>query len=750
VLAVAGRGAPAFVVPRIEAEVEVDGVLDEAAWSRAARLVGFHGYQPVDNRAAEEETEVRVWYSPTAIHFGVIARDRDPGSIRATVADRDNIDREDRVTIYLDTFDDRRRAFLFGVNALGVQRDGVRSEGQSTPGQTFGGEEDLAPDFHFDSRGRLTSEGYVVEVRIPFRSLRFPSGEPQRWGLNVTRHVQRTGHEDSWTDARRGSSSFLAQSGAMEGLRGLERGVVLEAQPFATASLSGERDPATDRFDRGGVEPSMGANLRLGLGHIAVDATINPDFSQVESDAGLVTANERFDLFVPEKRPFFLEGIELFATPGQLVYTRRIVNPDVGGKITGKLGRWGIAHLTALDDVPGPRGAGGGDALVNITRLRRDVGGNSLAGLTLTDRRVGGDHNTVAAADARIYFRDIYFVEAQLGGSSTRERGASRTGAIWSATADRTGHTYGFNYEVAGRSDGFEARSGFVPRTGVVEAHGFNRLRFYGSPGARLEEVTLFAGPSGVWAHDGFGRGAPLEGEGFVDLEVRLRGGWSLEARAARSFFHFPAEAYALREVETAPGVREPWVPAEEVSGLPGFSLDLSTPVWRRFNAGAAMSLGRVPIFEEAAEGRERRVQASLAARPAGTVRAELTLVASRLTRDRDGSEYARTIIPRLRVEYQPVRALFFRAVSEYRAERRAALRDARTGRSILIGGAPVPRFEDNGLRAEWLAAYEPTPGTAAYLGYAVDFRERDPLAFDRLRPRGDGLFVKVAYQLRR
>ena len=203
----------------------------------------------------------------------------------------------------------------------------------------------------------------------------------QSWGFNVTRVVQRTGYTDTWTDVRRANASFLGQEGAIGGLHDLERGVAVEAQPFVTATANGEprrRRPAS--FDREDVDPDAGLNLRLGFTSYALDATINPDFSQVESDEGQVTVNERFALFFPEKRPFFLEGIELFGTPQTLVYTRRIVDPKAGAKLTGKFGQLGVAHLTAVDETDA------GDAWFNITRLRRDFGRNSIAGVTFTNR----------------------------------------------------------------------------------------------------------------------------------------------------------------------------------------------------------------------------------------------------------------------------------------------------------------------------------------------------------------------------
>ncbi len=208
---VEGKGSPTAEIPRLETAIHIDGKLEEPAWSQATRLTGFWQYQPVDGRPAEEQTEVLVWYAPDAIHFGIIAHDRHPAAIRATVADRDNIDNDDYVVLDLDTFHDRRRAFFFGVNPLGVQSDGVRSEGAGQVSSLIPGTTDKNPDFTWDSKGRITDQGYEVEIRIPFRSLRYPGSGPQSWGFNVTRMVQRTGYTDTWTDVRRANASSWAR-----------------------------------------------------------------------------------------------------------------------------------------------------------------------------------------------------------------------------------------------------------------------------------------------------------------------------------------------------------------------------------------------------------------------------------------------------------------------------------------------------------------------------------------------------------
>ena len=732
-------------IPRVDAAVTIDGVLDEPAWREAARLTGFRQYMPVDGRPAEERTEVLVWYSPTAIHFGIIAHARDVSTVRATVADRDEIGRDDRVTIYLDTFDDRRRAFLFAVNPLGAQADGVHTEGSAAAGRMFGGGADYSPDFLFDSRGMVTDSGYVVEVRIPFRSLRYPAGDARRWGLQIKRDIPASGYEDTWTGVRRAGASFLAQAGHIEGLRDLERGVVIETQPFVTAASTGRRTLPDEQFDRGNPRLDGGVNLRFGFTQFAVDATLNPDFSQVESDAGLVTVNERFALFVSEKRPFFLEGIELFSTPNQLVYTRQIVDPLVGGKITGKLGPWSIAHLTALDERISR------DVLANVTRVRRDLAGSSTAGLTLTSRESSTAFNRVLAADTRLVFARLYFFEAQLGGSWTGEDGAPTAAApIWKLEVDRTGRSWGFNYSINSTGEDFRALLGFVPRSGVTSVRAFNRLSWYGARGALLESVTTFLGPAYVWRYGELGRDGPIEGEESINLTARFRGGWELTSSIDRAFYELDPDDYAGFTVERSGGAVEPYLPPSRVDGLLYPTVGIRTPIWQRANATLQFSRGAVPVFLEGSEGLETRASLSLSLRPTAVVRVEGNAVMSRIERERDGSEFARVLIPRLRVEYQPTRALFFRVIGEYRSEQVAGLRDARSGEPLLLYGEPWAPAESGALRGEWLISYQPTPGTVAFAGYSST--HRSPLAerwrdFER---ELDGFFVKLAYQFRR
>jgi hypothetical protein len=703
----------------------------------------------VDGRAAAERTEVLVWYSPSAIHFGIIAYDRSPGSIRATVADRDKINDDDRVVIFLDTFNDRRRAFAFGSNALGVQEDGVRSEGGGGGGGGGLGM-DRSQDYLFASRGQITDSGYTVEVRIPFKSLRYPGGKEMTWGFNVVRNTPRTGFEDTWSAVKRGSSSFLAQSGFLTGLHDLHRGVVTEIQPFITASASGERLEETGIYERGPIDPDYGANIRLGFTSLAIDGTINPDFSQIEADAGVVNLNERFALFFDERRPFFLEGIELFNTPGSLVYTRRIANPIAGSKITGKFGRFGIAHLTAIDEVPDENDETiTRRPLSSITRVRADIGANSLAGATFTNRSMGGAYNRLAEADARFVIGSIYSLDLAAGNSWTLDTAGTRVGRIWSLDFGRTGRSWGFSYDFQGRSEDFEAGLGFVPRVGDINIRASNRLTLFGPPGALFEGITFFGSVNRYWDYSDFGHERPTEGENSLSAFGRLRGGWSYNGSVRFGFVDFKPDFYDGAEVMES-GQLVPYVGPDRLNDALELTVSFNTPNWRIGSADVRLSSKDVGIFSEAAAGHEISLRGTVDVRPSPSVRIEGRTTFSRITRARDGSEFGRTIIPRLRVEVQPDRRFFFRAIAEYRSQRRDALRSALTGALLYIDDVISEPNPSDRLRVDLLLSYQPVQGTVAFLGYGSTYEGDRPLTFRQLTRQNDSFFLKLAYQIRR
>ncbi len=744
-------------LPRVDTTIAIDGDLSEPIWRRASRLTDFSQYQPVDGRPAAEPTEVLVWYASDAIYFGIRARGGEGNTIRATQANRDNIGAEDHVQILLDTYNDRQIAFLFGVNALGVQQDGTRSDnfgggagGRSGSGG-FGnlnpleGNVDLNPDFAFESKGRLVDGGYDVEVQIPFKSLRYGEGATQDWGINVLRRVQHSGVQDSWAPVVRGNSRFLGQSGTLVGLHDLKRGLVLEVTPTATTRLDGVPGQNGKReYDH---TAEFGADIRWGISqNLTLNGTVNPDFSQVEADVGQVTLNERFALFYPEKRPFFLDGLELFDTPSQLIYTRRIANPDVGIKLAGKIGRFNVAAMTALD---GQNQSGTGDRspVFAVTRLRTDLGKSSAIGAVLTSREEGPDHSRLAGADFRTYFSKVYYVELQAVQSWTTAGIGSASGPLLHATWDRTGRGWGFNYSVKAIGPDFAAAAGFVNRPGVIEANAFNRLSAYGKPGALVQTMGAFFGAGRIWDYRRPGDGT-IEGSEFIFPSATLRGGWQLSGSLSRNFFNYDAPSYQGLEVVTAAGDTAAFVvPGRESNQISG-SFTVTTPTFQHFTVSATVSAGDTPIFREAAPGRSRRINATVDLRPTTALRAAFQLTRLMIDRQQDGSRFSDETIPRLKVEYQVSRAIFFRAIGQYSSRARSAGVD-RTGRPILVGGVLDLGSDSNEFQMDWLFSYRPSPGTLLYLGYGSTYTELDPRRSTGLRRGPDGLFGKVSYLFR-
>lgn len=748
-------------VPRLEGAVQVDGRLDEPQWSRAARLTGFSQYQPVDGRPAEEPTEVLVWYAADAIYFGIRATELHGDVVRASRANRDNIASEDHVQILLDTNNDRRLAYVFGVNPLGVQQDGTRSSsfgggagGFSATGGGFrnmnplDGNVDLNPDFVFESRGRLVEGGYEVEIRIPFKSLRYQEAPVQDWGIHVLRRVQHTGYQDSWAPAVRAAANFLAQAGTLQGLREMRRGLVLEITPTVTGRLDGGRRP--DDSWRYTSARDFGADLRWGIRqNLTLNGTINPDFSQVEADVGQVLLNERFALFYPEKRPFFLDGLELFDTPSQLIYTRRIVAPSVGAKFAGKVGGATVATLVAADDEAFSR-TGSDTPVFGLARVRQDLGRNNTLGAVLTAREEGADHGRLAGADLRVYHDRLYYVEVQAARSWTEMDGTARGGSLLKADWDRTGRGWGFHYSLTAVSPDFNAAAGFVNRTGIVQAQGFNRLSFYGGPGALVQTWGSFISLTRVWAHDDLGAGA-IEGSEGMSPSATLRGGWQLGGSWSRAFFSYDPVLYTGYTVETpgapVPGQAPFVVPGPERNVWSG-SLRVTTPTQRLFGASASIGFGETPIFREAAPGRSLRLDASLDLRPTNALRTALQFSRLTLDRARDGSRFSTETIPRVKLEYQVTHALFLRAVAQYTARKRAPLVN-REGAPILVDGLADAGDALNEFRMDWLFSYRPVPGTLFYIGYGSTLDEPEDFRFRNLRRSVDGFFAKGSYLFR-
>lgn len=752
--------------PRLEATVSIDGVLDEAVWSRAARLGGFTQYSPVDGRPAVQATEVLVWYSPTALHFGIRAT-AEPGTVRAHLTDRDKgIIPDDYVEIQLGTFNDGRSAFVFAVNPFGVQADGALVEGNQNrrsaiEGDRTGGREqpDLAPDYTFDSRGRVTDTGYEVEVRIPFRTLRYQSAETQDWTLQIIRKSAQSGREDTWAPARRDAASFLTQHGKLVGLTGLRRGLVLELNPIATSSINGA--PATGGWQYDGGKPDVGGNVKWGMStNFTMNGTVNPDFSQVESDAGQISPDPRRALFFAEKRPFFLDGLEYFSTPSQVIYTRRLAAPTAAVKVTGKVSGTSFGLLSAMDGLE--TSATGHDRPVfNLIRILKDVGDQSRLGAAYTDRIEGDAYNRVGEVDGRWVFGGINSLAFHGAVSRTREAGQTRTGPLWYLNFTRTGRRFGFNASFQGISDRFHAASGFLSQGDLVQLVLGPSVTFYGRSGAFIERFNGSVNTTYSWAYPRFTAGARARDRQYhFNGSWAIRGGFNLSATGFVESFGFDDRLYKDYRLEVPTATGTDTVPFGVKRRLPVRALLIraKTPEVGGFALDGFAAYGRDPNYLEWSASEIVFARLGLTYRPTEKLRFESGVPILIHYRRTDGTRVDGAVIPRLKMEYQVSRSVFLRFVGEYRSSYQDDLRDdARTGHPILIRDPVDGVFkrslalghESNSLRVDWLFSFQPTPGTVFFAGYGSSLAEDEVFRFRGLARTRDGFFTKLSYLFR-
>ena len=749
---IGGTGSRAIAPPRLEeAGVVIDGSFEEAQWSRAAVLSGFSEYAPVDGREADDTTIVFVWYSSRAIYFGVRALEHH-GPVHGSHANRDRIANDDWVEIFLDTFNDRRQALVFGVNPLGVQSDGTLIESQGGQRDTV----DLSADFVFQSSGRITPDGYDVEIRIPFKSIRYQPSRVQQWGINVVRRVQHSGHRQTWTAARLDAASFLAQSGTLQDLSDLDRAIVLDVNPELTAKATGSQASVPPHWTYATASPDLGGNVRWGLtNNLTLTATARPDFSQVESDAGQLVFDPRQALFFPEKRPFFLDGLERFNTPNTLIYTRRIVQPVAALQLAGKMAGFGVGFLSAVDGRP-YSASGTDNPRYQILRLVRDLGGQSSAGIVYTDKVDGPDYNRVAGVDAHVMLGGTRRADFQLAGSETRVAGVTTSAPLWHATLDRTGHAFGYTYSVSGIAPDFVAASGFISRPGVVGATLDHWVTHYGKPGAAIENWKGDVSLSGRWVYPHLFSGQSPDDQFLHFTSTWQLRAWNLSAAFFLESFSFDSALYAGYALLGGAADTLPFVGTPRIANY-DLQFTVETPQFRHFNA----SLLVLPAiqdenFYEWAPAWILFIQAGLDWRPSTRLRINATYLHQEYWRKTDGSSVGREVIPRVKVEYQVSRPLFVRLVGQYDAFRRDSLRDdSRTNYPILIFDPdsgrylPTGRQAHNQLQLDWLVSYTPSPGTVFYAGYDSSLTEAEAFAFRGIRRLSDGFFVKLTYLFR-
>ena len=419
------RHSAVYTVHPIDAEIDVDGRLDEAPWQRPPTFELEYETRPAENGPAPVRTEDWIGYDLNNLYVAFRAHDPEPEKIRGRLSDRDTAYQDDFVGVVLDTFNDQRRAFEFFVNPLGVQMDMTQNE-------MTGGEDD-SWDAIWDSAGRITDTGYIVEMRIPFSSLRFPKADDgMTWGIDAVRFYPRgQRYRLALHPLERGNNCYLCQGFQLVGFEGVKPARSIEIVPTLTASMSGFREDFPDGEMVDGnpdVEPGITAHWGI-TPNLILSGAINPDFSQVEADAAQLDVNTQFALFYPEKRPFFLEGADIFATRFNAIYSRNIADPNWGVKLTGKVGKDAIGVIIAQDSrtnllIPSSQSSAldtiEEENLSSIVRYRRDLFGATTGGFFYTGREGDDYSNRLFGGDILFRWKDTEAARIEILGSQTQ------------------------------------------------------------------------------------------------------------------------------------------------------------------------------------------------------------------------------------------------------------------------------------------------------------------------------------------
>jgi hypothetical protein len=716
-------------ITRIHKPIVVDGRLDDAAWREATPITRWFEFNPGDNTPPRVKTVGYLAYDEHFVYVGLRLDDPDPARIRAPLGDRDNLSSStDYAGVILDSRNDGRTAVLFLANARGLQYDAVTDDG--------GSGEDSSPDFYWDAAGAITKTGWSLEIRIPFTSLRYRNADPQTWGVMLYRNYPRDfRYQFATTRIPKGSSCFICHSNKLTGLRGLPNAGHLVAAPHVSAreSAAPEGDPGTP-LKNGSVHGDAGLDVKwTPNAGVAIDATLNPDFSQVESDVAQISANERFALFYQEKRPFFLEGINLFSTPIQAVYTRTITSPRFGLRGTGKWGSLAFTGLVADDRgggqvvLPGPNGSDFANqdfrSLVGVGRLRRDFGA-SFASLLVSDReQAGGSFNRVLGPDFQWRPNEKDVVGGQFLWSSTRTPNRPDLAAQWDgrtladhaldASWFRSTSSYDVTADYRDVGAGFRADNGFVPQAGYREGYFEPAYTWRPKTGLVRRLRTYFITD---YSEDRDGR----------LLSRTLSPGLGLDAR----WYTFVRVRYTWERLRAGAG--DQTLPRRRL-------LVTVTSSPSRLLSGISLDgyVGSDIDFDGARRGVGGNVTLSVPFRLTDHLELRLDEQARWLNVDTGSGPRARLFtarVDRTRITYTLTSRAFVRLIGQY----------VSTRRDPSLYASQVDR-NDGSFTGSALLAYKLNWQTVLYAGYGDN---RDRLASGDLAPSERQFFVKLSYAL--
>lgn len=712
---------PSVDIPRVATPPRIDDYLPGGTHPGAA-VDAFRQREPKDLAPATESTVAYLSYDDDAIYAAFVCRMSDPAKIRAHMAKRESVFNDDFVALMLDTFADKQRAYMFFVTPLGIQADGVTAAATG---------DDMSFDTEWRSAGRMTSDGYVVWMAIPFRSLRFPraAGGPAHWGVALMRAIPAKDENDFWPGITRRINNFIAQFADLDGPSGVSPGRNVQLIPYGTFAQARVLDPDAAAYTaqhdtRGGLDAKAVAHDAL-----TFDLTLNPDFSQVESDDPQVTANQRFEVFFPEKRPFFLENADVFNdTPQTLFFSRRIGDPQFGARMTGKLGHWALGAIVTDDRAPGEDASStdpGSRAANTVLRLRDDLG-ESRVGVFVTSHRFGGAANDVYSFDARVKLNDRWVTDVQaVGDRDTAADGTKSSGSSLFADLSMSGRRFSDQAVYVDASPNFTTALGFVPRVDYRQASNYAQWRWFPAHGPVID-----FGPNSFFQATWNYAGTLDDWIARVPFNVDLKGQTNIFGRHA--FIQETVNGVRLREREDI--------------------VQFSTGYWKWLTFGTSFGHGTRPDYSPATGvlpflGTFTDIAANVTFRPTSACEVDETYLYSRLltrpgTPSALGGRIFTNPLLRSRINYQFSREWSLRAILDY---------DALTPDTTLIA-LDRTRHVGVDLLLTWLLH----PGTALYVGYTDSYDNERLDRLDGVVPTtgalastGRQLFVKTSWLVR-
>jgi len=770
-------------IPRLETPPIIDGQLNDAVWQTAAVFGDFLQTQPGDNVKPTHPTEFMMGYDAKNLYMAFrVKQERD--KVRATVARRDNIFNDDYVLVHLDTFNDQRQAYLLFFSPLGIQADGTFTEGRG---------EDFSVDIVMESKGVLTDDGFTIEVAIPFKSLRYEAGKNKQWGLHINRRVKYNNNEyNSWMPDDRSRSGWLHKAGHITGLEDIETTRQLEINPSFTISESGRRtrftfnnDPS-GRFVNDKIKAEFGMTAKFSLTPtITLDFAYNPDFAQVEADAPVSTANQRFPIFFAEKRPFFLERIDIFQSGLNIVNTRAIVDPDIAVKLTGRRGKNTFGLLYASDNAPGNYSIDERESLrgcqrrrltdsniicgierfvdknadIGVFRFKRDIGRQHNLGFFATTYNFPERHNHTAGFDGRFRLSSKTVTEFQVVGTNSRR-------FFYDANLDqslyRTGNGFGYriylersdrnlymNYLAIGRTRDYRADVGFTQRYDTNYLGSFIQYQTDRDATKSIIYKRINNATNVTYDWKGRTQGMRSNTQGMLALQRQTYVGGGLEFGYERVFEHeFGARRTALRpfqgsffgdDSERSSHRREVYSfietsPVKQIFGLLVLSyskgnLDYDLGAGPKYPRVSPAALAGSPKFDPGA-GNQFYLESSLRYQPTAAWQAQINYTRRRLVRNDTGRVAFDDNVFSLRSTYQFTRDIFARLRLDY---------------SNI----------STRLRPQLVVGWTPSPGTALYAGYNDDFNYNGFNPYTRIpepgfRSNGRTFFIKASYLFRK